>query len=225
MVDTSNKAQQYRFNENNWNPPDVPQQNGQYALTDYTAAETVYSFMRKNNTELDSSQFVRGAWFGKVQVGLKAVQLTPQEQAAFKKMGENHAALWNRLDAGTMGTHDNRVGWWDVSDAIKKGTLHGSDEHSPYWTNQNSSMSNASASQKLTDFLKSTFGSGWTNLSKDRIKEIASSQGVNSGKGWVAVDDPAVVRAAGVLSDHWDKVQISDSKTLTPAELKKLSTI
>lgn len=231
----------HNFDPSNYNAPVVKPKNGEYQLTDYQAALTARSWMHKNmpGGMIDAGfiQQVRdqGNTPGPITVDVdgKKLTLTEQEKAAFLKFHENGNTLFRRLDGGENGTHDFLMGEWDIDAAIKNGRLHGAAQHSKegYWRNRNSEMSTDEASRVLNDYFTEKFGSNWT-INQQDLKTLANAHGMHvpteNGKEFVMIDDPAVIRAAGLLLDKWGEVQIGEANSigfLSKEELQKLSTL
>lgn len=237
MTDATS-ARNYNFRPDDYSTPKVKTgEDGSYKLTDYQAALTVRSWMHQNMP----GQMINGATLREVldqkgpgpahiNVNGKAITLSEQERAAFKKFADENSALFRRLDGGENGTHDHYMGSWDIDAAIKNGRLHGTAQHSPegYWRNRNDEMPPAKAGDVLNDFFSRTLGNDWSPTHND-LTSIANAHGMwtntKDGKKFMPIDDPDVTRAAGVLLDNWGNVQIGEGNSvgiLSKEELQKL---
>lgn len=229
-----NSSQSYKFRPDDYSTPDVkPGKDGKYHLTDYQAALTIRSWMHKNMMpgEMMDSKMTNEALHGSITVNGKSIQLNQQERAAFNKLTKDNAALFYRLDSGENGTHDLRFGTWDIDAAIRNGRLHGSAKSSPegHWRNRNDDVPPAQAGKELDDFFSGKMGSNWV-LTKEDLRRLASAHLFfdKDSKTYKPIDNPEVVRAAGVLLDNWGEIQIGEGNsvgTLSREELQKLMSL
>ncbi len=237
MTGVSNQQKKYNFDPTNYVTPEYKKKNGEYQLTDYQAAITVRNWMHANmpGGMINGGMLSQLAKLDKLGSGAhtvdgKTYNFTEQEKAAFRKFNEDGATLFRRLDSGENGTHDFQMGEWDIDAAIKNGRLHGTTQHSAqgYWRNRNEDMPPAQAAEVLDDYLTEKVGNGWTVKEKD-LRLIGDSHGMylntKNGREFVMIDDPEVIRAAGVVHDNWSKMQIGEGNsvgTLSQKELNKL---
>lgn len=234
MSNVSNQKT-HNFDPNNYTTQDYRKKDGSYQLTDYQAALTVRNWMHDNmpggmmdHTLIDQVNAQKDGP-GPVTVDLngKKVTLTDQEKAAFLKFRENGSTLFRRLDGGENGTHDFLMGEWDIDQAIKNGRLHGSAEHSKegHWRNRNGDMPHAQAAEVLDDYLTEKFGSDWSVKQGD-LRQIANSHGMyvpnENGYEFVMIDDPEVIRAAGLVLDDWSNVQNGEGNSVGILSQKEL---
>lgn len=223
----------YNFDPQNYTTPEFKKKDGEYRLTDYQSAITVRNWMHKNipGQMLGGSQFNQAVTTGSITIGGKTITLTEQERAAFSKFTANTGALFSRLDGGENGTHDRYMGAWDIDAGIKNGRLHGTAEHSKerYWRNRNDEMAPGKAGQVLSKFFSDKFGANWPTMTQDQLFDIANRHYYKDPKNpqnLIQIDDPEVIRAAGVLYDNWGKVQDGEGNsvgTLSKREVDKLT--
>lgn len=237
MTGVSTPPRKYNFDPTNYVTPEYKKKNGEYQLTDYQAAITVRNWMHANmpgrmiNREMLSELAkLEKSGSGAHTVNGKTYNFTEQEKAAFRKFDDNGATLFRRLDSGENGTHDFQMGEWDIDAAIRNGRLHGAAQHSEegYWRNRNKDMPPAQAAEVLDDYLTGKLGDGWTVKEND-LRLVGNSHGMyvntNNGREFVMIDDPEVIRAAGVALDNWSKLQVGEGNSvgiLSQAELNKL---
>lgn len=211
-------GKKYNFDPNSYEPPPMSTKDGEYTPSDYQAAQALRKFIKDNSPDgFINASHIRTAYEnGRVDFNGRVITLNKQEQAAFDKLAENEAALWNRLDGGTNGTHDGVIGVLDINDAITKTRrLHGSaTSDKGYWSDPTGSMTAAEAKTTLDGLLKERFGENWTSISQSTLQQIADKETYFDHSSTQAhhlkyryVDGHQYAVAAAVLLKHWGKIQ------------------
>lgn len=231
-MSTVTSPKTHNFDPNNYTTPEYKKKDGDYKLTDYQAGTTIRNWMHKNTPgEMLGVDLIKKVnqepkeGSSTVTVGGKTYTFSEQEKAAFRKLAEDDAALFNRLDSGENGSHDLLIGEWDITAAIKNGRIHGAAQHSDdgHWRNRNKDMPPGQAAEVVDDFLSQKMGDNWT-LQREDLRRMASSHNYwDKDKGGLQkINDPEIVRAVGVLLDNWDKVQMGEGNSVGTFSKKEI---
>lgn len=199
--------------------------------TDYQAAMALRNFMKRNNEPFITREHLSEANSkGTVTFGDRVIQVNAQDSAMFAKL---QGGLFNRLDAGTNGTHDGVVGVEDINDAIRNSlSLHGNQVG--HWTSpaESASTTKQQGKERLLALLEDNKGSFNSNDKQFKLEEVHYA--INDHKvfdktkenvtifadGAIFLDDRASVEAFSLLLKDFDMVDTDKNEVASVEEIR-----
>ncbi|WP_151633684.1 hypothetical protein [Noviherbaspirillum aerium] len=219
----------HKYDPDNFKVPEFRKdKDGNFAPTDYQTAVALKDFMKRNDMLfLTYDQMWEAVQKGTVTNGDRVTQVNDREKAMFDALRWD--GLIARIDAADgkgNGVHDKILGGDDIDAAIKNGFIH-ADKASPdrHWKDPMSRVTipKPEAKERLVAFMEGGHGGlsdGDIVWDKDRVSEAIEHHRSVNNKGYVNIDNPALIEAFMLFNKDFDNVDGNTDGFINLEELK-----